>query len=86
MCSKRLSGIKSDPEFCNKEVSFNLGKSVFSGVVGRIGRFKCYKRSGMCKVGNYRLFSSFFLFCCEEDRAVGRFLEIEVNIGTDFSR
>lgn len=78
--------MKSDPEFCNKEVSFNLGKSVFSGVVGRIGGFECYKRSGRCKVGNYRLLSSFSLFCCEEDRAVGRFLEIEVNIGTDFSR
>lgn len=78
--------MKSDPEFCNKEVSFNLGKSIFSGVVGRIGGFKCYKTDGGCKVGNYRLFSSFvFLFCCEEDRAVGRFLEIEVNIGADFS-
>ena len=61
-CSKRASEMKHDPEFCNKEVSFNLGKSIFSGVVGRIGGFKCYKRDGRCKVGNYRLFSSFFFF------------------------
>ena len=35
--------MKSDTEFCNMEVIFNLGKSSFSGVVAMGGRFKCYK-------------------------------------------
>ena len=66
--------MKRDPEFCNKEVSFNLVKSIFSGVVGRIGGFKCYKRDGRCKVGNYRLFSSFFFFTVKRIELWGDFL------------